>query len=71
MKYQYFNSHVLLVINGQGAIRRLYTPFRVLEVDTGIMVYIDEIVTNDKDELIFMVNNQPHPYHRFRITILF
>lgn len=71
MKYQYFNSHVLLVINGQGAIRRLYCPFRVLEMNTNIMVYVDEILTTGEDELIFMVNNQPHPYHRFRITILF
>ena len=71
MKYQYYQSHTLLVINQQGAIRQLHTPFRVLEVATNILVYVDEILTTDKDELIFMINNQPHPYHRFRINILF
>lgn len=71
MHYQYYQSHTLLVINQHGAIRQLYIPFRVLEVNTNIMVYVDEILTTDKDELIFMVNNQPHPYHRFKITIQF
>ena len=71
MKYQYFNSHVLLVINGHGAIRRLYCPFRVQEVNTNITVYVDEILTNEKDQLFFIVNSQPFPYHHFRITIQF
>jgi hypothetical protein len=71
MKYHYYTSSILLVINPKGHIRQLYTPFRVQEQINDSWVYVDEILTNEKDELLFMVNGQPTLHHNFRITISF
>ncbi|HWK05703.1 MAG TPA: hypothetical protein VNS58_18815 [Puia sp.] len=71
MHYQYYNSHILLVINSKGIIRQLHTPFRVTERFTNSLVYVDEILTNEKDELLFVVNNRPLLHSNFRVVINF
>jgi hypothetical protein len=71
MKYQYFNSDILLVINPKGQIRKLYTPFRAQTLANNSWVYVNEILTNGKDELIFIINSQPMLHHHFRIVIDF
>lgn len=71
MRYQYYNSHVLLVINSKGVIRQLHTPFRVMEQFTNSLVYVDEILTNEKDELLFVVNDHPLLHSNFRVIIHF
>ena len=71
MKYQYYKSHILLVINPKGVIRQLYTPFRAIERFTNSWVYVQEILTNEKDELLFVVNDHPLLHTNFTITINF
>ena len=60
-----------MVINSQGEIRKLYTPFRVLAHATDLSVYIDEVLTNEHNELFYMVNGLPIIHHHFRININF
>ena len=75
--YQYYNSNVLLVVNVSGQIRLLYTPFRVLcivvsgriPLNTG--VYVEEIWSNDKDELQYVIFSQAHSYKFFCLPIRF
>ncbi len=71
MKYQYYRPNILLVINPQGLIRQLYMPLRVLNNMTNAWVYVDEIQSNDRDELFFVVNNQALLHSLFTITIYF
>lgn len=77
MKYQYFNSNILLLINSKGKIRKLYTPFRVrvqgqesgLTVKT--IVYVEEVLCNDKDELLFSILGEIYSYKYFELIARF
>ena len=77
MHYQYYNSNALLVINKKGKIRILYTPVRVKCIDNrcglklGVIVYVDEILFNEKDELIYMIGNLTYFHRHFKIEMLF
>jgi hypothetical protein len=71
MKYQYYRPNILLVINPQGVIRQLFMPLRVFDNTIHAWVYVDEIQSNDRDELFFVVNNQALLHSQFTITIYF
>jgi hypothetical protein len=71
MKYQYYNSHTLLVINQKGQIRKLYTPFRVIDQTSGQWKYVEEVRHTCGDRLIFVIQGQESPYHQFMISINF
>jgi hypothetical protein len=57
----YFDSYSILVINQQGKIRRLYTPFCVQCIDSiddiqvNTRVYVDEVFPDEDDLLLFKV----------------
>ena len=78
LRVYYYDSSSILVINPKGQIRKLYTPFRVLCISTiincvekGSWVFVDEVKSNRKDELIFVVGGRPYPYQHFQIHINF
>jgi len=74
---QYYKSDALLVVNTFGHIRVLYTPFRVLcdasigNLSSGTWVYVDEVCSNTRDELIYLIYGQPYSYKHFRLQISF
>lgn len=74
---QYCDNTSLLVINPRGAIRRVYAPIKALCVDpvdtirNGIWIYIDEIRTTSKDELIYVINGKEYRHFHFAIQIGF
>lgn len=74
---QFYNSNTLLLINSKGLIRKLYTPFRVVCISAvgyiGISthVYVEEVVSNEKDELLYVVADQVLSYKHFKIPISF
>ena len=74
---QYYNSHTLLLVNQQGKIKMLYTPFRVIcitaiySIKPGLRVYVDEVLSNDKDELQYVIFNAVYSYKHFKLPIMF
>ncbi len=60
---QYYNSNILLLVNQKGQIRMLYTPFRVIcisavsRINLNTWVYVDEVLSTDKDELQYVIFN--------------
>ena len=58
-------------------MRRLYTPFKVIslrdiaDIKANVEVYIDEVATNDKDELVYLVAGIAYNHHCFRILAIF
>ena len=74
---QYYNSNTLLLINQKGQIKMLYTPFRVICISAteymavGVRVYIDEVLSNDRDELQYVIFNTLHSYRHFKLPIMF
>ena len=78
LRVYYHDPSSVLVVNPKGQMRKLYTPFRVLCVKTvnhflatGTWAYVDEVKTNRKDELIFVVGGRPYPHQHFHIRINF
>ena len=75
--YQYYHNNVLLVVNVSGQIRLLYTPFRVLcivasgRIPLNTWVYVEEIWSNDKDELQYVIFGNAHSYKFFCLPIKF
>lgn len=74
----YYDSGSILVINPKGKIRKLYTPFRVLCIETvnnwlkkGSWVFVDEVKTSAKDQLLFVVAGISFPHRHFQIQINF
>ena len=77
LTYKYYNSRTLLVINSKGLIKELHTPFRVLcsndisSIPRNTYVYVEEVLTNNKQELLFLINGKTYSHKHFSIHIKF
>ena len=77
MHYQYYNSTTLLVVNPKGQIKVVYTPFRVIcteptgAIQQSTQVYVEEIVSDNEDQLHFIINGQVHSFRQFYLPIRF
>lgn len=67
----------LIVINREGIMRRLYTPFRVLCIQhvgslaEGTQFYVNEVHGTIKGELYFVIFKQPFLHKHFRLLVEF
>jgi hypothetical protein len=72
---QYLSNNCLLVINQQGKIRQLFTPFLVTainRVSTRKRTFIvEEVLSISKGELVYVINGSRYQYSQFQITINF
>ena len=72
-----FKTDSLQVINEQGKIRRIYTPFRVLCINNcdtitkNTWVYVQKISVNEHHQLLYFIGEQYYLYESFRIYINF
>lgn len=72
-----FKTDSLLVINQNGKIRRIYTPFKVLAITSvgsvarNSWVFVEKIALNEKRQLLYVINNESYLYEAFRIYINF
>lgn len=70
----YIDAHSILIVTSTGSMRRLYCPFRVLCVQNirkfkpGLHLWVAEVVTNTRGELIYMIYDAPFHYSYFRIN---
>jgi hypothetical protein len=71
----YYNSNVLLVVNQLGLIRVLYTPFRVQciepidQIRLNTWVYVEEVFSSPKDELVYLIYGHSYSYKNFRVQV--
>jgi hypothetical protein len=71
---QYFDAHTILIVNSKGTIRKLQTPFRVRCCKAvgvyreGVYLYVDEVGSTEKDQLIYYVGDTPYYHHHFRVV---
>ena len=74
---QHCDPFSILIINRTGRLRRLYTPFKVLcltdigNIKATMGVYIDEVATNDRDELVYLIAGTAYNHNNFRILAVF
>ena len=77
MDVKFINCNSVLLINPLGKIRRLFTPFKVVCIESinGIpfntLVFVDEVLNNDQDQLLYQINGGLYLYKHFQITAKF
>jgi hypothetical protein len=77
VKYYYYDEQSILLVNHKGKMRRLYTPFKVLCIDTigglrcGVWVFVDEVRHSAKDELIYLIQGKEYLHSSFCVQIGF
>ena len=77
MEVKFINCNSVLLINPLGKIKRLFTPFKVVCIDpvNGIpintLVFVDEVLNNDQDQLIYHINGALYLYKYFQIAAKF
>ena len=73
--YQYYDPKTLLLVNQKGVIKTLHVPFRVECVEKaegmteGVIVYVEEVHTNEKAELFFLVFGRTYLHSHFRLLL--
>jgi hypothetical protein len=72
---QYMSNNCILVINQQGKIRELFTPFLVSSsnnLGARKRTYIvEEVLSTPIDSLIYVINGRQYDHAMFVITINF
>jgi hypothetical protein len=74
---KYCDSGSILLVNQSGLLRKLYCPFRVKSVvaiggfKPNVHLWVDEVATNSKDELFYMILGKPFLYTHFEIKANF
>ena len=73
----YCDHTSILIVNNLGRVRRLYTPFRVKckadyqDLKKGMSVYVEEVASTPKDELLFITNTGVYLHSCFIIVASF
>lgn len=73
----YCDPHSILVVNNLGRLRQLYVPFKVCctrdvgRFTVGSYVFVEEVVSGDRDELIYMIGDAAYHHRHFRIAATF
>lgn len=69
----YYDSYSMLIINKHSEIKRLYTPFSVLSIESiddikmGCTHYVDEIFPDEDDILLYKIMGNLYSYTYFII----
>ena len=67
----------VMVVNAHGAIRNVYTPFRVQcilaagNIPVQSWVYVDGVWQHKKERLLYLIAGKLYPYYCFRLQVLF
>ena len=77
LKYYFVNPNTLLVVNPKGQIRILYTPLRVqcvtavANLHQNAWLYVQEVGSTSKDELLYLIYGEFYSHKLFRLEINF
>jgi hypothetical protein len=69
MKAYYINNHSILAINQRRKIRTPHTPFRVYNPVDSTRVYVKEVGSGPKDELLYFIDGQAFLYYGGRSNL--
>lgn len=70
----YCDERSIMVVNPQGKLRQLYTPFRVVSIipdgaSKNTVYMVDEVKTTANNKLVYIINDRPFYHHNFAIII--
>ena len=73
----YCNANSILVVNGMGKLRVIYTPFKVVckssigLMQVGTIVYVDEVHISARDEILYVISSNVYAHSYFTIMANF
>jgi len=74
-KVTYCDYNSVLVVNPEGKLRQVFTPFRVKAKDSPSVnkqvFIVQEVRSTEKDELVFIINDKHFFHHHFVLDIHF
>lgn len=74
-KVTYCDFNSVLVVNPEGKLRQVFTPFRVkAKVSPSVnkqVFIVQEVRSTEKDELVFIINDKHFFHHHFVLDIHF
>ena len=74
---KYCDPNSILLVNGIGEMRKLYCPFQVMALEDvqklkkGVVIWVDQVATNDKDQLLYVIFANHYKYKYFKILAKF
>jgi hypothetical protein len=74
---QYYDNTSILVININGRIRRVHTPFKVRcrngidQIIAGAIVYVEEVSMDAQDGLFYTIHCNKYKHHHFVLIVKF
>jgi hypothetical protein len=74
---KYCDSGSILLVNHIGLLRKLFCPFRVKTIvpigtfKPNMYLWVDEVASNSRDELIYWILGKPYLYFQFEIKASF
>ena len=77
LRLRYVTDGCLLLVNKQGCLRILYTPFKALCIEESFglavntWVYVEAVFHHNQFLLGYLILDKIHPYNRFQIIISF
>ena len=76
-KIKYYDPYSVIVINQNGQMRQLFTPFKAQVVVSNsafkinTWVYIEEVLPHEKHRIIYRIGTQWWPYDAFKLEVRF
>ncbi len=73
---QYNDNKSILVVFATGKIIRVFVPFKVIcieitgDIKLGNLMYVEEILSNEKDQLIYFIKGRYYFYFYFKVAIV-
>lgn len=65
----------ILVVNPAGLLKKVLVPFRVFVRGTELTqkqaYMVEEVLTTERDEIVYVINSRPYYHHHFTLDILF
>ncbi len=75
MTIHYCDFNSILLVNSDGKLRQMFTPFTVVARPqtncAGQKYVVSEVRTTAQDELVFCINDKFYYYHQFDIELNF
>lgn len=74
-KILYAGKSCLFVVNVTGQLKILFAPFRVITneickiLPPKTWVYVDEVIEDEKYQILYLIENKFYPHYNFQIHI--
>ena len=74
-KVTFIDHESILVVNPAGKLKKILVPFRVIvrgsEKNRKQLYMVEEVLTTERDEIVYVINSKPYYHTHFILDIFF